>query len=341
MLDGAADSAAEVIDPLARQTMACEYKVWVYGEAIGLEGLLAADEVLDRKPYFEFVRRLLDAWIEDRSAIQYADHVAPGRVLLDAYERTEHTPYIEQAYRLAEFYAELPRTPEGVALHRPDHDEYAEYVYVDCMQVDAPFLCRLAHVTGNARYFDLAADLLQGHTRVLQHDGTGLFYHLYDASRHQTNGAFWGRGNGWALFGLVDTLTQLPSDHPSYDPLASRLRKQASQLASLQDSSGHWHTVLDDTDTYLESSVSAFFGAGFLRAVWTGLLPQSYMDVADKAWKALLGRIDTPGRVTGVSKATPPGKAEHYNQIDTGGVYPWGQGPALIAAATRVARREE
>jgi rhamnogalacturonyl hydrolase YesR len=221
-------------------------------------------------------------------------------------------------------------------LHRPDHDEYSEYVYVDCMHVDGPFLCRLAQVTGNSGYFDLAADLLRGHVRVLQDDDTGLFYHLYDAGRAVTNGAFWGRGNGWSLLGLVETLIRLPTDHPSQPLLATCLNRQADQLARLQGDSGHWHTVLDDPDTYLESSLSAFFSAGFLRAFRAGLLPRRYLTVADKAWTALTSRIDTQGQLTGVSEATPPGSAEHYDQVDTGGGYPWGQGPALLAAATRL-----
>lgn len=327
---------AQVIGPLARQTMKYEYELWGYGEAIGLEGLLAAASALDRKPYFDFVKSLMDVWIADRPVIDYSDHVAPGRALVDVYGRTNHSSFLEQAERLAEFYAELPRTPEGAALHRPDHDEYSELVYVDCMHVDAPFLCRLAQVTENSNYFDLAAELLRGHVRVLQHDDTGLFYHLYDAGRSVTNGAFWGRGNGWSLFGLVETLIRLPPDHPSQAPLATCLNRQADQLARLQDDSGHWHTVLDNPDTYLESSLAAFFSAGFLRAVRFGLLPARYREVSDKAWTALTERIDAQGRVTGVSKATPPGTAEHYNQVDTGRGYPWGQGPALIAAATRL-----
>lgn len=68
---------AQVIGPLARQTMKYEYELWGYGEAIGLEGLLAAASVLDRKPYFDFVKSLMSTWIADRSVINYADHVAP------------------------------------------------------------------------------------------------------------------------------------------------------------------------------------------------------------------------------------------------------------------------
>jgi len=327
---------APLMGPLARQTMGYEYELWGYGEAIGLEGLLAAAGVLDQKPYFDFVKSLMTRWIADRPVIDHADHVAPGRALVEVYDRTNHSPFLEQAKRLAEFYAKLPRTPEGAALHRPDHDEYSEYVYVDCMHVDAPFLCRLAQVTKNSNYFDLAAELMRGHVRVLQHDDTGLFYHLYDAGRSVTNGAFWGRGNGWALLGLVETLIRLPAAHPSQTPLGTCLNRQADQLARMQDDSGHWHTVLDDSDTYLESSLSAFFSAGFLRAIRAGLLPRRYVEVADQAWKALTGRIDAQGRVTGVSEATPPGSAEHYDQVDTGGGYPWGQGPALLAAATRL-----
>jgi hypothetical protein len=40
----------------------------------------------------------------------------------------------------------------------------------------------------------------------------------------------------------------------------------------------------------------------------------------------------TDGLLEGVSIATPPGTAAHYNSIETGGGYPWGQGPSLLFA---------
>ncbi|MED4955291.1 glycoside hydrolase family 88 protein, partial [Paenibacillus macerans] len=41
---------------------------------------------------------------------------------------------------------------------------------------------------------------------------------------------------------------------------------------------GLWHTVLDQNDFYKESSASAGIACGFVKAVKSGLLDQTYLD---------------------------------------------------------------
>jgi unsaturated rhamnogalacturonyl hydrolase len=330
-------SAAELIHRLASRTMEYPYRVWGYGEGIGLEGLLRASEITGERSYGAFVHGLVQGWAVGRPDVRFADHVAPGRVLLEVYERTGDARLLEQAYRLAELFDGFPRTPLGTALHRPDHETFRSYAYVDCIHVDAPFLCRIARISGDDRFRDLGVELLLGHIRVLWDESAGLFHHLYDHSSDRTNGAFWGRGNGWAILGLIDTLEELPDGDPRRPLLERHLRRQAESLAGLQDASGHWRTVLDEPGSYLESSLAAFFCTAFTRAVQVGLLGDSYLDVAERAWIALSSRVDGRGTVLQVSEGTPPGNAEHYARVPTGGPYPWGQGPALLAASARAA----
>lgn len=326
----------DLVHRLAAQTVTYPYKVWGYGEAVGLEGLLVAASVTGESAYFEFVHGLIDAWVGVKPHIDYPDHVAPGLALLEVYQRTGDERLLEQARRLAGFFERLPRTPSGAALHRPDHPEFAPYVYVDCMQVDAPFLCRLAQITGESWYFDVATDLLLGHIEVLQDSDSGLFYHLYDSARQKTNGAFWARGNGWAILGLVSVLEALPDDHPDAPRIRTAFERLAAALIRLQDRSGHWHTVLDYSDASLETSAAAFFCAALIRGVRSCLLPASYLEVGERAWQAVASSINSRGILTGVSQATPPGSVEDYLRVPTGGLYPWGQGPALLAAAVQL-----
>lgn len=325
----------DLVPRLADRAMAHPFKVWGYGEAIALEGLLAASDVTGDATYAAFVQRLLTKWVKTRPQIVPADHVAPGLALLEVYDRTRDQRLLNQATRMSDFFLSLPRTSHGAALHRYDQVDTSRWVYVDCMQLDAPFLCRLAQVTGSALYFRQAVDLILGHASVLRDAATGLFYHLYDDTRGRTNGAAWGRGNGWAMLGLLGALEALPSDIPGRQSLQAYLEELADAVVRLQDKSGHWHTVLDNPDTYLETSLAAFFALAFARGVQVGLLPVRYLDPAAAAWAALVSCV-RDGVVTGVSQATPAGDANHYQQIPTGGPYPWGQGPALLAAAAQL-----
>ncbi len=321
----------DLLRAVAAHCEAYPYKVWGYGEGIALEALITAGDRLDEPRYLDFVASLMDRWLAARSDVPYVDHVAPGRALLMVYERAGDLRLLDRARALGDFFAGLPTTRQGARLHRPDHGEFHSYVYVDCIDFDAPFLCALARATGDSNYFDLAADCLLGHASVLWDQERDLCYHLYDAARGQTNGAFWGRGNGWAALGMVGALEQLPPDHRGYADIAALFARLMASLVALQTPEGEWHTVLDRPSSYCEGSLPAMFYCALRRGLALGLLPDSYRPAATRAWAALLGRLGDDGVLGGVSQASPPGAAAHYATIPTGGVYPWGQGPALEA----------
>ena len=73
----------------------------------------------------------------------------------------------------------------------------------------------------------------------------------------------------------------------------------------------------------------------FLRAARLGIGDvRDLRAAADRAWAATLGSIDESGLLTGVSAAVYSSTAdEHYHAVPRGFDVPWGQGPALLAAA--------
>ncbi len=81
-------------------------------------------------------------------------------------------------------------------------------------------------------------------------------------------------------------------------------RRLASTILVLQDESGFWRTLLDDRESYLETSTAGFYGAVFTKGVASRLLPDAYGDAAERAWRALLSRIDDEGGAFGTSAAT-------------------------------------
>lgn len=322
----------KLIAEIAEATMHYPFKVWGFGEGIALEALWEADEISSGSPYRQFVLDCFERWLE--RDIQEADHSAPGMLLLVAYKASGDERYLRRALELAQHMRALPQHDNGAAFHRPQHPDYHDYLYVDCIEVDAPFLCRLATVTGDLGWFDAAVEQLTGYATLLQDEQTGLFYHQYNRETNRINGAFWGRGNGWALLGLTKTLEQLPHDHPEYTGLMARYQRLCRALADCQSADGGWHTVLDDSDSYQESSLPAMFGLGLLHGNRHGWLDASFQRHIDAAWQAMLDALDD-GLLMGVSVATPPGDGPHYNQIATGSGFPWGQGPALAFALAR------
>lgn len=326
-----ADMEDDLIRTVAESIMVYPYKVWGYGEGIALEALLLAGDTQDEPGYLSFVQDLILDWIHTGEKVSYEDHVAPGTALLMLYERAGHPNLLDRAYELAALIAALPKTVPGARIHRPDHPEYRHYVYVDCMDFDAPFLCWLARATGERVFDDLAVDCLLGHAHTLFDNRRGLFSHVYDAASGECNRVFWGRGNGWAALGMMAALELLPMDHPDYAEIAGLFRQQMASVVELQSESGDWHTVLDQPDTYMEGSLCAMFYCVLVRGIRAGLLPAGYSHHARGAWSALRSRLRQYGLLSGVSAATPPGNMWNYAAIPTGEDYPWGQGPLLEA----------
>jgi unsaturated rhamnogalacturonyl hydrolase len=257
------------------------------------------------------------------------DHVGAGRELVDLHRRTRDPQFIEAARRLAALNAGFPQSDQGARFHRGDTPGWRWQIWVDCMDVDGPFLASLAHATGEDCYFDQAAQELLGYARALQDDG-GLLYHGFERDCGR-NGLLWARGNGWALMGLVDTLVLLPRAHASWEELHQRLVRLVDALALVQTPSGLWHTVVDDPATYLESTLAAMTAYALREAFDFGLLDaQRYGDVERKARAAMHEAMGADGTLKLVSDATPVGALATYATRPFG-IFPWGQGPLLLA----------
>ena len=326
----------DLIHSITRRTMEYPFKVWGFGEGIALEALWEAGSRLQVFEYRDFVVNLLNRWLHREPRIVEADHSAPGSLLLTVYEATHDRGYLDLALDLADHMMALPQAGTKARFHRPHHPDYSSYLYVDCVEVDAPFFCHLAKVTSDLSYYDFAVEQLLGYTALLFDDDAGLFYHQYDGTTQQVNGAFWGRGNGWALLGFLKTLKLLPKTHEKYANAAEIFIRLAASLSRFQHADGTWSTVLNQSETYRETSLPAMFGYGVEAGIEAGLLPKSYAAVATLAWQAVQRGLTPDGLLQGVSVATPPGDSRHYNQIATGAGFPWGQGPALLLALSHL-----
>ena len=323
---------------VARKTMTYRYFLWDWGEAIATEGLLAATAATGEPEYYRWVTRKIDQWIDRSPEPFWPDHVGPGVALIEYCRHSGQAHLLRYARMLAAHLEGLPRARTGARLHRPDKGDIARLVWVDSMQTDAPFLCALGQVTGEIRYYDQAADHLAGQVVTLQDEREGLFYHNYSDETGQTNGVFWGRGNGWAALGLAATLARLPAEHPRREWLAERFRVQVGALLKHQDASGGWHTVLDRRRTPLETSATLMVAHALALGNQAGVLGEEVQASMDRAWAGVGQALDASGVVQGVSERTPPRQdAESYERRSHRGphAWPWGQGPWLLEACRR------
>jgi unsaturated rhamnogalacturonyl hydrolase len=307
--------------------------VWGFGEAIAMLGLLATARVTGDGRRRARVGALFDRWWAARSGtLTFADHTTPGVPLL-MLARGD-SGWMPAALALGRLFATFPKQ-SGVPVHRPDLESWSSHIWVDCLYTDGAFLALLARLTGDPAWEDLACEQALASVRVLWDDTRGLFVHGYDTATGRANAVHWGRGNGWALLGLLDLLRMLRPDHPAWNRLAEVVRCQVDALIALQDAGGHWHTVLDRPETYLETSVAAMMACALPAAARLGLAAAAAVEAGDRAFAAALRAVDESGALTGVSDATPAGDLDTYATRPTG-VFPWGQGPLLLALADRL-----
>jgi unsaturated rhamnogalacturonyl hydrolase len=168
----------------------------------------------------------------------------------------------------------------------------------DSLFMDVPILTKAGAVTGDRRFFDMAARHVAFMQQiVLRPDG------LY---RHQASAeAAWGRGNAFAALGLALTLSEFPTDHPAYPRLLASFRQHMGALSRYQDENGMWRNVIDRPGAYSEYSATAMIATAMLRGIGKGWLDRAtYQPLVDKAWRAVQMRTTADGRVVDACEST-------------------------------------
>jgi unsaturated rhamnogalacturonyl hydrolase len=310
--------AADVLAAAADAPLSAPVTIWGYGVGGYLAGLVRAGGALDRPDLVDRVRSLVEPAL-DRGP-DPTDHLIPVETLL-ALRGAVPSLDIDDACRRwldAVLGASRP-VPGQPPVHRPDLEPWQHTMWVDCLHTDGP---GLALVGRPAEAVALVSEVCSVHQR-----SDGLFQHGYDVLAGTGNDVAWGRGQGWALLGLVGTLEIVGSD-----ALRARLGRLVSALAGFERD-GSWGTVVDDPSAPVEDSTGAYVAAAVGRAVRLGLVDSSYGAMASRAYERMLSVLEDGALVT--TSATPVGVAAAYLDRPTG-VYAWGQAPVLQALLDRL-----
>ncbi|MGA8594620.1 MAG: glycoside hydrolase family 88 protein [Bryobacteraceae bacterium] len=334
-----ANQPGGVLKAVARRTLQYDFSVWFWGDAIAMDGLLEAAELLGDTSYSDFCLKYFQRW--SQRVLSWPDHLTPGAALLRLYERTHHRSLLDAAIRLAEWIAHVPKAPGlDVQLYRPDLPAYRHTVWVDTLYHEPPFFSLLARVTGAGEYDQYGLAIWNSHVTSLSSTRGPFLAHAFDTGARRLRGYGWGRGNGWALLGMADTLELLPEDQAGCAGATEDFVRLAEAVRNAQDPSGFWRTLLPEREVYLEASTAAFFGAAFVKGIRLGLLGHEFEEAAERAWHAMLNNIDEDGGFFGVSACThvavdPGDDVALYRTLPTD-VNVWGQGAALRFAAERI-----
>ena len=249
----------------------------------------------------------------DRGGLSYA--------ALRLFELTQNPAYLIYAKTQGEALAGLSAAEQGLIPYTPGK----QWVLVDTVAFLCPFLARLTRMTGDTRYATIATKQLAAMWQHGQADN-GWIYHAFDSTTLATLGmAGWGRGVGWLVLGIVDTLCELPEGEQKSLWLA-RGELLLEKLAACQRSDGHWPWRLDLPTAAPDSSVTALIAYALARWQQAGFATtggQSQM--LARAQSALDAVTDAQGRV-GQCSGEAGGMGDYSTNF---GNYLWAQAPAV------------
>jgi rhamnogalacturonyl hydrolase YesR len=201
-------------------------------------------------------------------------------------------------------------------------------LWIDDMFMITAAQAQAYRATGDHAYIDRAAREMVLYLRELQRPN-GLFYHAPDVP------FFWGRGNGWMAAGMSELLRSLPQNSPDRPRILDGYRTMMASLLKFQGSDGMWRQLIDEPDSWPESSCSGMFTFAFITGVRNGWLDlPTYGPAARKGWLALLTYLDDNANMREVCEGTPK-KNERQFYLDrrrnVGDLH--GQAPVLWCAA--------
>ena len=175
--------------------------------------------------------------------------------------------------------------------------------WTDDMFMAGATLSRVGSETTTHRALHL---LLVAYAKKLQRPD-GLFIHAENGPHA------WGRGNGFALLGLTEALTHLPSTWQGRADVLDIYRQHLAALAKHQSDDGSWRQVVDDPSSYRELTVTAMTTAAIARGLSRGWIDRrTYEPIMNRGWQAVAARVNADGTVKDVCSSTGAGPTKEY-----------------------------
>ena len=171
----------------------------------------------------------------------------------------------------------------------------ANTVWLDDMFMGIPALALHGHMDEALRQFNLFHEKMWVHEKRLYRHG--WVESQQDSYRPSF---FWGRANGWALLTACELL-----DIDQNPTIMRAFKEHLSGLLPLQDFDGAWHQLLDNNQTYLETSCTAIYCYCLAHAINKGWIePEPYIGQTLLAWNYVNDHVNGKGQVEGTCVGT-------------------------------------
>ena len=301
---------------------------WFYAIMVGHYGMKLAAEKLGK---YEFNQYFSDSMKNlchhrqygafDNKRYGYASYLASG-------DKDNHLdPIGTTGVNVAEYYM-MSNDPEARATldyfanavknkipRFPDRTFYrVKTMWTDDTYMCLPLMARLGGLTGDESWYDDILTQVRGFCDRLYMDDKNLFSHIFFVEENKANRVPWCRGNGWVLLALSEVLLNIPETYHGYDEILGVYKKFAKGVLSFRDKElGFWHQVIDNPESFIETSGSAMFITALARGISKGWISAEHKNDVSEAWDSLCENcIDENGNVFGICMGSGCNMEEKY-----------------------------
>ena len=340
--------------PVAPAARAAEGEFFIlsYEWGVTYSGLLKLYETTGNERFLKYV--------EDRFKATGKAYGTPDAV------RSQHSPRFldDCGAMVAAMEKATVRNPAGAKAWRAQLDRWFDFVYkeeyrlgdgilarmrpaansvwLDDMYMGIPPIAYRGAVAAREGYNALAKELYAAAVeqillfkKYLWLPEKEIFRHGWIEGMSVHPSYHWARANGWAVLTLCDVLDIVPEDTPGRAEALETLRQLLGTIATFQAPDGRWHQLLDQPETYLETSASAMFTYGFAHAVNQGWIDRTaFQDVALSGWRGIVPQVNEEGGVENTCVGTGLGWTNTFYANRPVSVFAaHGYGPVLLAAS--------
>ncbi|WP_033565293.1 glycoside hydrolase family 88/105 protein [Sphingobacterium sp. SYP-B4668] len=274
--------------------------VWLGGlwftKAIKDEGLYG--RLVDRfEPLFTTEKHLVPSMRpKDHNVV---DFYVFGALPLELYKVNRDAKYLDLGMKYADGQWILPENPNQT--EKKWHDEgysWQTRIWIDDMFMITAVQAQAYLTTGDEKYIDRAAREMVLYLDRIQREN-GLFYHAPGTP------FFWSRGNGWMAVGMAEMLRMLPKNNQYRPRIEAAYAKMMETLLRYQAYDGMWGQIIDDPNSWKETSGTAMFTYAMVTGVKNGWLDKKiYGAAARKAWLSLLTYLNEDNNIRNVCEGT-------------------------------------
>lgn len=262
-----------------------------------------ADKVDKDEKYYKWLVNVGNRYLwKANKRMYHADDLAVCQMFIDVYNRYKDKSMLKPTIERIDWIIDHP-SKGSLIIDYANQTTLERWSWCDALFMAPPIFTRLYKETGNEKYLQFMDKEYKASTIFLYDLEEKMFFrdsrYFY---QREANGkkVFWGRGNGWVLGGLTEMLKDLPKKNSYRNFYEELFVEMCGRMVEIQQPDGFWHASLLDPETYAapETSCTNFIIYALTYGINEGLLDKAtYLPTLLKSWKAVLGTIDSEGKL--------------------------------------------